>query len=131
MNELSGHPDAVRQALDKLTKEVKRLSDLIDNSLDKDDMDYDLSSNDVIEILGISKATLNRLRRNHIVSFRYIAANQVVYPFKHLFLAILKGRLQIKGMSKSDAILRLKIFKANLPSKSSIEQNQPFEPGGL
>lgn len=44
--------------------------------------DATLTTNDLIDVLGVSKATLNRLRQRRLIPFRYISANQVVYPYR-------------------------------------------------
>ena len=69
--------------------------------------DATLSTNDLIDVLGVSKATLNRLRQRRTIPFRYISANQVVYPYRELVREILMGRITFKGLSKMDALQRL------------------------
>lgn len=69
--------------------------------------DATLSTNDLIDVLGQSKATLNRLRQRRTIPFRYISANQVVYPYRELVREIMMGRITFKGLSKMDALQRL------------------------
>lgn len=69
--------------------------------------DATLTTNDLIDVLGVSKATLNRLRQRRTIPFRYISANQVVYPYRELVKEIMMGRITFKGLSKMDALQRL------------------------
>ena len=77
--------------------------------------DATLSTNDLIDVLGVSKATLNRLRQRRTIPFRYISANQVVYPYRDLVREIMMGRITFKGLSKMNALQRLQAFLETIP----------------
>ena len=77
--------------------------------------DATLSTNDLIDVLGVSKATLNRLRQRRLIPFRYISANQVVYPYREIVKEIMMGRITFKGLSKMDALQRLQAFRETIP----------------
>ena len=77
--------------------------------------DATLSTNDLIDVLGISKPTLNRLRQRRTIPFRYISANQVVYPYRDLVREIMMGRITFKGLSKMNALQRLQAFQETIP----------------
>ena len=77
--------------------------------------DATLTTNDLIDVLGVSKATLNRLRQRRLIPFRYISANQVVYPYREIVKEIMMGRITFKGLSKMDALQRLQAFRETIP----------------
>lgn len=78
--------------------------------------DATLSTNDLIDVLGISKPTLNRLRQRRTIPFRYISANQVVYPYRDLVREIMMGRITFKGLSKNERSAAI----AGLPGDDSF-----------
>ncbi len=71
----------------------------------------ELTSNDVMTLLGVSKSTLSRWRNNNLIPFRYIALNQVVYPFKELYIAVKIGRASCRGFSRVEVLQRLNAYK--------------------
>ena len=77
--------------------------------------DATLSTNDLIDVLGVSKATPNRLRQRRTIPFRYISSNQVVYPYRDLVREIMMGRITFKGLSKMNALQRLQAFQETIP----------------
>lgn len=86
--------------------------------------DATLSTNDLIDVLGVSKATLNRLRQRRSIPFRYISANQVVYPYRELVKEIMMGRITFKGLSKMDVLQRLQAFRETIPLHCITPNNQ-------
>ena len=86
--------------------------------------DATLTTNDLIDVLGVSKATLNRLRQRRLIPFRYISANQVVYPYRELVKEIMMGRITFKGLSKMDALQRLQAFRETIPLHCITPNNQ-------
>jgi len=60
----------------------------------------ELSSADVLHLLGISKASLARWRESNSIPYRYISSNHVVYPFKGLYLSVKTGRATFKGFRR-------------------------------
>lgn len=71
----------------------------------------ELSTSDVLRLLGISKASLARWREANSVPYRYVSSNHVVYPFKGLYIAIKTGRASFKGFRRLEALQRLNAYK--------------------
>lgn len=71
----------------------------------------ELSTTDVLHLLGISKASLARWREANLVPYRYVSSNHVVYPFKGLYIAIKTGRATFKGFRRLEALQRLNAYK--------------------
>ena len=71
----------------------------------------ELSTGDVLRLLGISKASLARWRESNSVPYRYVSCNHVVYPFKGLYIAIKTGRASFKGFRRLEALQRLNAYK--------------------
>ena len=71
----------------------------------------ELSSSDILRLLGISKASLARWRDNNSIPYRYISSNHVVYPFKGVYIAIKSGRATFKGFRRLEALQRLNAYK--------------------
>ena len=71
----------------------------------------ELSTTDVLHLLGISKASLARWREANLVPYRYVSSNHVVYPFKGLYFAIKTGRATFKGFRRLEALQRLNAYK--------------------
>lgn len=100
--------------LRSLRKDMERIAGFIvemrrDYSVLEDKME--LSSSDVIRLLGISRASLARWRDTNAIPFRYISCNHVAYPFKGLYVAIKSGRASFKGFRRVEALQRLNAYK--------------------
>jgi hypothetical protein len=75
-----------------------------------------LTTKDLIDVLGVSKATLNRLRQSRSIPFRYFSASMVVYPYRALVTEIMLGRITFKDLSKLEALRRLQAFHDKISS---------------
>lgn len=100
--------------LRSLRNDMERIASFIvemrrDYSVLEDKME--LSSSDVIRLLGISRASLARWRDTNAIPFRYISCNHVAYPFKGLYVAIKSGRASFKGFRRVEALQRLNAYK--------------------
>ena len=100
--------------LRSLRNDMERIAGFIvemrrDYSVLEDKME--LSSSDVIRLLGISRASLARWRDTNAIPFRYISCNHVAYPFKRLYVAIKSGRASFKGFRRVEALQRLNAYK--------------------
>lgn len=100
--------------LRSLRNDIERIAGFIvemrrDYSVLEDKME--LSSSDVIRLLGISRASLARWRDTNAIPFRYISCNHVAYPFKGLYVAIKSGRASFKGFRRVEALQRLNAYK--------------------
>ena len=89
--------------LRSLRNDMERIASFIvemrrDYSVLEDKME--LSSSDVIRLLGISRASLARWRDTNAIPFRYISCNHVAYPFKGLYVAVKSGRASFKGFRR-------------------------------
>ena len=71
----------------------------------------ELSTSDVLRLLGISKASLARWRETNSIPYRYLSSNHVVYPFKGLYLAVKTGRATFKGFRRLEDLQRLNDYK--------------------
>ena len=71
----------------------------------------ELSTSDVLHLLGISKASLARWREANSIPYRYVSSNHVVYPFKGLYIAVKTGRASFKGFRRVEALQRLNAYK--------------------
>lgn len=94
----------------ELLREFKKRGELLHEA-----DDATLSTNDLIDVLGVSKSTLNRLRQRKTIPYRYISANQVAYPYRKLVSEIMMGRITFKGLSKMEALQRLQAFRETIP----------------
>lgn len=97
-----------------LREEFRQVADFIkelkcDYSLLEEQIE--LSTGDVLRLLGISKASLARWRESNSVPYRYVSCNHVVYPFKSLYIAIKTGRATFKGFRRLEALQRLNAYK--------------------
>ena len=100
--------------LRSLRNDMERIAGFIvemrrDYSVLEDKME--LSSSDVIRLLGISRASLARWRDTNAIPFRSISCNHVAYPFKGLYVAIKSGRASFKGFRRVEALQRLNAYK--------------------
>lgn len=100
--------------LRSLRNDMERIAGFIvemrrDYSVLEDKME--LSSSDVIRLLGISRASLARWRDTNAIPFRYISCNHVAYPFKGLYVAVKSGRASFKGFRRVEALQRLNTYK--------------------
>ncbi|MDD7437495.1 MAG: hypothetical protein SPJ29_03855 [Phocaeicola sp.] len=71
----------------------------------------ELSTNDVLRLLGISRATLSRWREIRAVPFKYKSCNHAVYPFKGLYIAVKSGRATCKGFRRVEALQKMNAYK--------------------
>ena len=74
----------------------------------------ELSTMDILRLLGIYKASLARWRDANLVPYRYISSNHIVYPFKGIYLAVKTGRATFKGFRRLEALQRLNAYKDGL-----------------
>lgn len=100
--------------LRSLRNDMERIAGFIvemrrDYSVLEDKME--LSSSDVIRLLGISRASLARWRDTNAIPFRYISCNHVAYPFKGLYVTVKSGRASFKGFRRVEALQRLNAYK--------------------
>ncbi len=103
LNELRTLREELRQVADFI-RELKCDYYLLEEKIE-------LSTGDVLRLLGISKASLARWRESNSVPYRYVSCNHVVYPFKGLYIAIKTGRASFKGFRRLEALQRLNAYK--------------------
>ena len=87
----------------------------------------ELSSADVLHLLGISKASLARWRESNSIPYRYVSSNHVVYPFKGLYLSVKTGRATFKGFRRLEALQRLNAYKEGVLKGYMGESQTLFE----
>ena len=114
MTEEDNLQKTVLAELRSLRNDMERIASFIvemrrDYSVLEDKME--LSSSDVIRLLGISRASLARWRDTNAIPFRYISCNHVAYPFKGLYVAVKSGRASFKGFRRVEALQRLNAYK--------------------
>lgn len=114
MTEEDNLQNTVIAELRSLRNDMERIAGFIvemrrDYSVLEDKME--LSSSDVIRLLGISRASLARWRDTNVIPFRYISCNHVAYPFKGLYVAVKSGRASFKGFRRVEALQRLNAYK--------------------
>lgn len=114
MTEEDNLQNTVIAELRSLRNDMERIASFIvemrrDYSVLEDKME--LSSSDVIRLLGISRASLARWRDTNAIPFRYISCNHVAYPFKGLYVAVKSGRASFKGFRRVEALQRLNAYK--------------------
>lgn len=89
LSEIQGLREEFRQVVCFIS-ELKRDYSVLEEKIE-------LSTSDVLHLLGISKASLARWREANSIPYRYVSSNHVVYPFKGLYLAVKSGRATFKG----------------------------------
>lgn len=107
MNPLLYELRTLREEFRQVAEFIKELK--CDYSLLEEQIE--LSTGDVLRLLGISKASLARWRESNSVPYRYVSCNHVVYPFKGLYIAIKTGRATFKGFRRLEALQRLNAYK--------------------
>ena len=98
---------AIHQELHRVTSfilELRREYTVLEDKIE-------LSTSDVLRLLGISKASLARWREINSIPYRYLSSNHVVYPFKGLYLAVKTGRATFKRFRRLEALQRLNAYK--------------------
>ncbi|WP_281643008.1 hypothetical protein [Hoylesella loescheii] len=103
LNEIQGLREEFRQVACFIS-ELKRDYSVLEEKIE-------LSTSDVLHLLGISKASLARWREANSIPYRYVSSNHVVYPFKGLYLAVKSGRATFKGFRRLEALQRLNAYK--------------------
>ena len=98
---------SLKESMDRITSFILELKH--DYAVLEENIE--LSTSDVLRLLGISKASLARWREANSVPYRYVSCNHVVYPFKGLYIAIKTGRASFKGFRRVEALQRLNAYK--------------------
>ena len=98
---------SLKESMDRITSFILELKH--DYAVLEENIE--LSTSDVLRLLGISKASLARWREANSVPYRYVSSNHVVYPFKGLYIAIKTGRASFKGFRRLEALQRLNAYK--------------------
>ena len=98
---------SLKESMDRITSFILELKH--DYAVLEENIE--LSTSDVLRLLGISKASLARWREANSVPYRYVSCNHVVYPFQGLYIAIKTGRASFKGFRRLEALQRLNAYK--------------------
>lgn len=98
---------SLKESMDRITSFILELKH--DYAVLEENIE--LSTSDVLRLLGVSKASLARWREANSVPYRYVSCNHVVYPFKGLYIAIKTGRASFKGFRRLEALQRLNAYK--------------------
>lgn len=98
---------SLKESMDRITSFILELKH--DYAVLEENIE--LSTSDVLRLLGISRASLARWREANSVPYRYVSCNHVVYPFKGLYIAIKTGRASFKGFRRLEALQRLNAYK--------------------
>ena len=98
---------SLKESMDRITSFILELKH--DYAVLEENIE--LSTSDVLRLLGISKASLARWREANSVPYRYVSCNHVVYPFKGLYIAIKTGRASFKGFRRLEALQCLNAYK--------------------
>lgn len=98
---------SLKESMDRITSFILELKH--DYAVLEENIE--LSTSDVLRLLGISKASLARWREANSVPYRYVSCNHVVYPFKGLYIAIKTGRASFKGFRRLEALQRLNAYR--------------------
>lgn len=98
---------SLKESMDRITSFILELKH--DYAVLEENIE--LSTSDVLRLLGISKASLARWREANSVPYRYVSCNHVVYPLKGLYIAIKTGRASFKGFRRLEALQRLNAYK--------------------
>lgn len=117
INELNKEPTSIYDELRAIHEELHDVASFIfglKNDYEVLEEKIELSTTDILRLLGISKASLARWREANAVPYRYISSNHVVYPFKGLYLAVKTGRATFKGFRRLEALQRLNAYKDGL-----------------
>lgn len=116
-NNLNNESTSIYDELRSIHEELRDVASFIyelKNDYEILEEKIELSTMDILRLLGISKASLARWRDANLVPYRYISSNHIVYPFKGLYLAIKTGRATFKGFRRLEALQRLNAYKDGL-----------------
>ena len=109
-NNLNNESTSIYDELRSIHEELRDVASFIHelkNDYEVLEDKIELSTIDILRLLGISKASLARWRDANLVPYRYISSNHIVYPFKGLYLAVKTGRATFKGFRRIEALQRL------------------------
>ena len=116
-NNLNNESTSIYDELRSIHEELRDVASFIHelkNGYEVLEDKIELSTMDILRLLGISKASLARWRDANLVPYRYISSNHIVYPFKGLYLAVKTGRATFKGFRRLEALQRLNAYKDGL-----------------
>ncbi len=116
-NNLNNESTSIYDELRSIHEELRDVASFIHelkNDYEVLEDKIELSTIDILRLLGISKASLARWRDANLVPYRYISSNHIVYPFKGLYLAVKTGRATFKGFRRLEALQRLNAYKDGL-----------------
>lgn len=95
---------------------LQELTDLVRERLVQKEMQgdssqpFEFTNSELIEVLGVSKSTLYRFRREEKLKYKK-QGNQISYDYKDLMDAIQDGRIKIKGLTKLSAMEKITNYK--------------------
>lgn len=95
---------------------LQELTDLVRERLVQKEMQgassqpFEFTNYELIEVLGVSKSTLYRFRREEKLKYKK-QGNQISYDYKDLMDAIQDGRIKIKGLTKLSAMEKITNYK--------------------
>lgn len=95
---------------------LQELTDLVRERLMQKEMQgtdsqpFEFTNSELIDVLGVSKSTLYRFRREEKLKYKK-QGNQISYDYKDLMDAIQDGRIKIKGLTKLSAMEKITNYK--------------------
>lgn len=113
----SGAYQALIDKIVQIEKYVKGTTDLFADF----EKQLELSSKDLQTVLGVSKSTLYRWRKDRVIPFRYDDSGNALYSFKGLVLAVKNGNLKIRGLTKTQMLMQLATLKEQIIQNSLWE----------
>lgn len=105
------------EAYQKLITQLNRIEGYIERTTglyaDIED-NLELTTKELVRILGVSLSTLYRWRQSGMVRHRFLKNGEVRYPYNALFLAVKHAHLSVPGLGKEEVMKRLNEFKDSL-----------------
>lgn len=105
------------EAYQKLLTQLNRIESFVERTTGlycDIEENLELTTKELVSVLGVSLSTLYRWRQNGMVRYRFLKNGEIRYPFNALFFAVRHAHLSVPGLSKEEVMKRLNKFKDNL-----------------
>lgn len=100
----------LRTTIDSLRRRIEMLENK--RTVNVDLIEFD--TNDLIQLLGVSKTTIQRWRNSKAIPYNEYSARKITYSFRGVYQAIKTGQAYVRGMKRLDILKRLNNYKDDL-----------------
>lgn len=118
------------KAFNELVERIKRIEGFVERTstvIKSIDEELEMTTQDVMQTLNVSKSTLYRWRKSQMIQFRFTESGSVRYSYRSLYNSIKSNYLRVSGLSIEEALINMNNYKDNIILSCCSSKLQPKE----